>query len=85
VSRLLLAAAAASIAAAGLAGCGERGHQVVNYKQGVYQGKADSKPWDNAPLAYGTSKWTQGDEKSWETQIKGRQLSQNEDKRIYQQ
>lgn len=82
--RLVAAAAIACVAAAGLAGCGER-TQVVTYKQGKYQGKPDGKPWNNAPLAYGAGKWTQGDEQSWETQIKLRQLSQNEDKRIYRQ
>jgi hypothetical protein len=68
----------------GLAACGEK-EQVVVYKQGKYQGKPDSKPWDNEPLAYGGTKWTKGDEKSWEAQIKARQLGQHEDKRIYQQ
>ena len=71
------------VALFGLAACGEK-EQVVVYKQGKYQGKPDTKPWDNDPLAYGGPKWTKGDEKSWETQIKARQLGQHEDKRIYQ-
>ena len=29
-------------------------------------------------------KWSKGDQKSWEEQIKTRQLSQHEDRRIYQ-
>jgi hypothetical protein len=71
------------IAAFGLAGCGEP-DQVVTYKQGKYQGKPDSRPWDNEPLAIaGHGKWTKGDRASWETQIKTRQLTQHEDKRIY--
>ena len=71
------------VAIFGLAACGEK-EQVVVYKQGKYQGKPDTKPWDNDPLAYGNGKWTKGDEKSWESQIKARQLGQHEDKRIYQ-
>ena len=67
----------------GLAGCGEP-QQVVVYKQGKYQGKPDTKPYDNEPLAYESAKWTKGDRTSWETQIKTRQLGQHEHKRIYQ-
>jgi hypothetical protein len=77
------AAAAAAVAALGLAGCGEP-EQVVVYKQGKYQGKPDTRPWDNAPLAYGDTKWTKGDRASWEAQIKRRQLGQHEHVRIYQ-
>ena len=65
-----------------LAACGER-EQVAESKRG-YQGKHDSQPWDNEPLAYGSGKWSKGDRTSWETQIKTRQLGQHEDKRIYQ-
>jgi len=65
-----------------LSACGER-EQVAESKRG-YQGKRDSQPWDNDPLAYGSGKWSKGDRTSWETQIKTRQLSQNEDRRIYQ-
>ena len=74
----------AAVLAFGLAGCAER-EQVVEAKPGDrYQGKHDSKPWDNEPLAYGSGKWSKGDRASWESQIKARQQSQNEDKRIYQ-
>ena len=65
-----------------LLGCGER-EQVIEGKRG-YQGKRDTASWDNEPLAYGSAKWTKGDRASWETQIKTRQLGQNEDRRIYQ-
>jgi len=65
-----------------LAACGER-EQVAESKRG-YQGKHDTQPWDNEPLAYGSGKWSKGDRTSWETQIKTRQLGQHEDKRIYQ-
>jgi hypothetical protein len=73
------------IAAFGLAGCGES-EQVVVYKQGKYQGKPDTRSWDNAPLAaeFRGGKWTKGDQKSWEEQIKNRQLAQHEHRRIYQ-
>jgi hypothetical protein len=74
----------AVVALFGLAACGEN-DQVVVYKQGKYQGKQDARPWDNEPLALGGGgKWTKGDRASWETQIKTRQLTQHEDKRIYQ-
>jgi hypothetical protein len=66
-----------------LVACSER-EQIADFKQGKYQGKPDSRPWDNEPLAYGAAKWTKGDRASWETQIKARQLGQHEDKRIYQ-
>jgi ABC-type glycerol-3-phosphate transport system substrate-binding protein len=72
-------ALAALIAATGLAACGER-EQVIVYKQGKYQGKPDSKPWDSDPAAslYTTSKWTKGDQASWENAIKTRNSYQNE-------
>jgi hypothetical protein len=70
------------VAAFGLAACGES-EQVVVYKQGKYQGKPDSRSWDNEPVAAGP-KWTKGDKASWETQIKNRQLAQHEHRRIYQ-
>jgi hypothetical protein len=65
-----------------LSACGER-EQVAESKRG-YQGKRDTQPWENDPLAYGSGKWSKGDRTSWETQIKTRQQGQNEDKRIYQ-
>lgn len=80
MKHILFAMAAAL--AVGLAGCGES-EQVIVYKQGKYQGKPDTRPWDNEPLAMGP-KWTKGDKASWETQIKNRQLGQHEHKRIYQ-
>lgn len=79
-----LAAALVGAAALGLAGCGEPA-QVVVYKQGKYQGKPDTRPWENAPLAYGDAKWNKGDKASWEKQINDRNLAQHEHKRIYNQ
>jgi hypothetical protein len=78
---LLCAVAATALL---VAGCGESS-QVTVYKQGKYQGKPDSQPWDNAPLAYGSAQWTKGDQASWENQISKRAMGQNEDIRIYKQ
>ena len=74
------------IALFGLSACGE-GDQVVVYKQGKYQGKPDSRSWDNAPLAAEQrgSNWTKGDRGSWETAINQRTMGQHEHKRIYNQ
>jgi len=72
-------AAAALVAVAGMSGCGEK-EQVVAYKQGKYQGKLDTKPWENDPGAslYTTSKWKAGDKSGWETALKSRNQNQNE-------
>jgi hypothetical protein len=72
-------AVAALVVTAGLAGCGEK-EQVIVYQQGKYQGKSDTKPWENEPGAsiYTTSKWTKGDKNSWETALKSRNQNQNE-------
>jgi hypothetical protein len=80
--RAAAAAALAALVALGVAGCGEP-EQAVVYKQGKYQGKLDTPPWNNEPLA-GSGKWTKGDRSSWEAQIKARQLAQHEHVRIYQ-
>ena len=80
--KLLLILAASGLA---LAGCGED-QQVVVYKQGKYQGKPDSPPWNSeSPIAeLRGGKWTKGDRNSWEDSIKQRQLAQHEHRRIYQ-
>lgn len=72
-----------ALAVLALTACGER-EQVSEFKRGKYQGKPDTPSWNNAPLAYESGKWTQGDRTSWETQIRTRQLGQHEHKRIYQ-
>ena len=79
--RAWLTAAALALAAFGLSGCGEP-EQVVFYKQGKYQGKPDQLPWSNAPLEWGSAKWTKGDETSWNDEVKRRTLNQNEYVRI---
>ena len=70
---------AAVVVTAGLAGCGEK-EQVIAYQQGKYQGKADTRPWENEPGAslYTTSKWNKGDKSGWETALKSRNQNQNE-------
>ena len=66
-----------------LSGCGEK-PQAASYKEGKYQGKPDTPPWDNAPLAYSeySNKWTKGDQKGWTDEIKTRNKFQNEYVRI---
>jgi len=78
-ARMLALAGAALVLAAGLGACGER-DQVTVYKQGKYQGKPDTKPWENDPAAslYTTSTWGKGDQTGWETALKARNLAQNE-------
>ncbi|MBI5910841.1 MAG: hypothetical protein HY848_12925 [Betaproteobacteria bacterium] len=72
-------AVAALVVTAGLAGCGEK-EQVIAYQQGKYQGKPDTRPWENEPGAslYTTSKWTKGDKASWEAALRSRNQNQNE-------
>ena len=65
-------AAIALVAAAGVAGCGER-PQVIEYKQGKYQGKPFTPPWDSATF--------KGNQAEWERAIKARNQNQNEYKR----
>ena len=59
-------------AAFGLAACGER-PQVVQYKQGTYQGKPDQPPYAVAPY--------DGNKQKWESDIRSRSQNQNEYKR----
>ena len=83
--KLLLTLFALLALSLGVTACGEK-EQVVVYKQGKYQGKPDSLPWNSeSPIAeLRGGKWTKGDRASWEDQIKQRQLTQHEHKRIYQ-
>jgi len=70
-ARLAVAAFAAAETLT-LAACGER-PQVVNYKQGTYQGKRDTPPYDSTMF--------NGNKQAWENAIKTRQQNQNEYKR----
>jgi hypothetical protein len=63
-----LAIGVAAVALA-LAGCGER-PQVINYKQGTYQGKPDTPAYSNAPF--------NGNKQQWENAIDTRSKGQNE-------
>jgi hypothetical protein len=58
--------------ALGLAACGER-PQVIDYKQGKYQGKPDQPAWDSAKF--------NGNRTEYELAIKQRNQNQNEYKR----
>ena len=73
-------AAAALLA---LAGCMEVEQTSTPGKQAGQTVRRDTAAWTNEPLANGP-KWNKGDQKSWEEQIKRRQLAQHEDRRIYQ-
>jgi hypothetical protein len=70
IARLLLVLC--GIALAMLAGCGEK-PQDISYRQGTYQGKPDTRPYDNPPF--------KGDQKAWELALKDRAQRQNEYKR----
>jgi hypothetical protein len=70
--RRLFVIAAGAVLAAGLAACGER-PQVVQYKQGTYQGKPDQRPYEGAPF--------NGNQQDWERAIRTRNQQQNEYKR----
>jgi hypothetical protein len=67
------AIAGSAMAVLMLAGCGER-PQVIDYKQGKYQGKPDQAPYAAAPF--------NGDKAMWERDIKNRTQNQNEYRRI---
>jgi hypothetical protein len=67
-----LIALVAGLSLAALAACGER-PQVVTYKQGTYQGKPDTPPYQNAPF--------NGDKAAWDRAIAQRAQNQNEYKR----
>ena len=80
-ARAVVTAFVAALGLVALSGCGER-PQTSSFHQGKYQGKPDARAWDNAPLAYGSGKWTQGDKTSWEAEVKDRTQHQNEYIRI---
>ena len=62
-------AVAAAVVALVLAGCGER-PQVINYKQGTYQGKPDTPAFNNPPF--------NGNKQQWDNAIDTRAQEQNE-------
>ena len=67
----------------GLGGCMEVEQVTSPERQAGKTVRRDTAAWNNQPLANGPQ-WTKGDRTSWEEQIKKRQLSQHEDRRIYQ-
>jgi hypothetical protein len=72
MNKPIVAAAVGAALAVLLAGCGER-PQVIEYKQGKYQGRPDTQPYDSATF--------KGDKAEWERAIKTRNQNQNEYKR----
>jgi hypothetical protein len=56
-----------------ISGCGES-PTVTVYKQGQYQGKPDTRPWDGDAF--------KGDRGAWEKAIKARNEGQNEYSRM---
>ena len=70
--RKLLAVALVGAFVVGVGGCGGR-PQVIDYKQGKYQGKPDSAPYDSTQF--------NGNKAEWERAIKTRNQNQNEYKR----
>jgi len=66
-ARQLIAACALGILVLLAAGCGDK---PMVYKQGEYQGKPDSKPWDNALF--------KGNQVEWEKAVKARNQGQDE-------
>lgn len=71
-TRILMISAIA-VAAAALAGCGEKASVTV-YKQGKYQGKPDNVPWQGTAF--------NGNQAEWEKAIKARTVGQNEYVRV---
>ncbi len=64
------------------AGCGEK-PTVTVYKQGKYQGKPDTQPWDSSQSPTSQpNQWQKGDKGAWEKALKARTLGQNEYERI---
>lgn len=70
-AKLVMALAAGALALA-VGGCGEQ--KVTVYKQGQYQGKPDSRPWENDQF--------KSNQVEWEKAINARNQSQNEYTRI---
>ncbi len=69
----LTGASLAAAAGAGLSGCSER-PQVIEFKQGNYQGKSDQAPYAGPP-------WN-GNKREWELSLANRAQNQNEYVRI---
>ena len=82
MKRTAMGILAVALLALGAAGCGER-DQSTQYRDGKYRGKSDTRPWDNAPAATSPGAWTKGDRESWDSEMRARaESSQNENRRI---
>jgi len=73
IMKRILMISAIALAAAGLAGCGEK-PTVTVYKQGKYQGKPDNVPWQGPQF--------NNNQTEWEKAIKARTIGQNEYVRV---
>ncbi len=60
-------------ACVGLAACGESS-QVPSYKQGNYQGKSDTRPWEGGQFA--------GNKQAWDNALRHRNQGQTEYNRV---
>ena len=69
----LMGVVSGAMAALMLAGCGER-PQVIQFKQGVYQGGRGEAPYASAPF--------NGNREMWEREIRARTQNQNDFRRI---
>jgi len=77
----VMAGAVGILLAGALGGCGEQSQlgQSTTYKQGKYQGKPDTRPYEVGPGVYSQgAQWAAGDKTAWEAAIKRRQQDQNE-------
>ena len=68
----LIAIVSVALLGVGLVACEKS--QVITYKQGKYQGKTDSQPWENEQF--------KGDKVAWEKAMKQRASNQNEYRKI---
>jgi hypothetical protein len=72
MTRILSGIALAALGALVLAACGER-PQTISYKQGAYQGKPDTPPYQAQ---------FNNNRQQWENEIKTRNQVQNEYRRV---
>ena len=68
MKKMIMAAVAGAVLVLA-AGCGEK-QQYIVYKKGEYQGKPDTRPWDNDQF--------KGDRTAWEKAVKARNAGQTE-------
>jgi hypothetical protein len=71
IVRACISTCAAAVMLCSIAGCSDK---PMVYKQGSYQGKPDSKPWDNSVF--------NGNQVEWDKAIRARNQSQDEYSRM---